>query len=226
MVNGGVTGDAGNCRIAGTARKVRIAEAEKSEGARMNEKITPDEMLLRLAKDGDEAALAALFERYRAQGASFCARILRNSDDAEDVWQDTYLPIQDKIAEIDEFAPYLFRCLATSCFKKLRGRRTVARRLQSAVASGYNHITSAQTASDPPTPLELEEFQAEAGLVLVIILSRRSNEQVWALNLRFWRGTGLSQIEEDTGRAVSTLSSWCRAFREETDSELLKHGLL
>jgi len=226
MVNGGVPGGASNKRIAGTGRKVRIEEAGKNEGARMNEKITPDETLLRLAKDGDEAALATLLERYWAKGVRYCARILRNYDDAEDVWQDVYLSIQCKFAQIREFASYLFRCLTNGCYKKLHGKETEARRIQSAVASGYGYATSAQAASVPPSPLELEEFQAEAGLVLVIILSRRSDEQVWALNLRFWRGIGLKQVEEDTGRAVSTLSSWCSAFRDERETELLKRGLL
>jgi RNA polymerase sigma factor (sigma-70 family) len=156
----------------------------------------------------------------------YCTRILRNSDDAEDVWQDAYLPIQRNIEQIDKFPPYLFRCLSNGCYKKLHDKKTEALRIESAVASGYGYATSAQAASAPPTPMELEEFQAEARLVLVIILSRRSNEQVWALNLRFYRGTGLKQVAEDTGRAVSTLSSWCRAFREERETELLKRGLL
>jgi len=105
MVFGGVTGNASNNSIAGPARKVRIEEAEKNEGARMTENTMPDETLLRLAKEGDEAALETLLERYRAKGVRFCARILRGYDDAENVWQVAYLSIPSKIAQICKFAP-------------------------------------------------------------------------------------------------------------------------
>ena len=226
MVNCGVTGDAGNNTIAGQARKLRIEEAKISEGAHMNEKITPDETLLGLAKAGDEAAMTTLLERYRMRGVSYCARILGNYYDAEDVWQDVYLSIQSKIAKIRKFAPYLFRCLSTGCCKKLKQRDKEQKLIQSAAASGHVYAVSARTTSASPSSLELEEFQAEAGLVLDIILSRRSDEQVWVLNLRFWREMGLKQIEKNTRRAVSTLSSWCSAFREERETELLKRGLL
>ena len=77
-----------------------------------------DLLLMRIASD-DRDAFARLVERHADRGFALALRILKNSDDAEDVVQDSFLKLwtHRKRMEIGraKFSTWLYRVITNRC---------------------------------------------------------------------------------------------------------------
>src|SRR5258708_6492964 len=61
-----------------------------------------DEVLLARLKDGDDAALGALVERYKRPLFGYLCRMLGDAAEAEDVFQETFLRVFKHLARFEE----------------------------------------------------------------------------------------------------------------------------
>ncbi|MBS0208607.1 MAG: sigma-70 family RNA polymerase sigma factor [Planctomycetes bacterium] len=74
---------------------------------------------------GDQRAIRALVDRYQQQVFGLCLRMLRNSHDAEDVAQETFLRAVRSLDRWDpdrEFLPWLMTIAANRCRTALAAR--------------------------------------------------------------------------------------------------------
>ena len=81
--------------------------------------------LIARAQQGDEAAFAEIFERYKRGVYSLCLRLTRVPADAEDLTQDVFLLLFRKIATFrgeSAFSTWLHRMVANVAFMHLRKR--------------------------------------------------------------------------------------------------------
>src|SRR5215472_19096598 len=79
--------------------------------------------LLGRAQQGDEAAFAEIFERYKRRVYSLCLRLTRVPADAEDLTQDVFLLLFRKISTFrgeSAFSTWLHRMVANVAFMHLR----------------------------------------------------------------------------------------------------------
>jgi RNA polymerase sigma factor (sigma-70 family) len=84
-----------------------------------------DESLAKLAGDGDEAAFAALFNRYRASLSRYCRSILRDTTDAEDAFQNTMVSALRSLRREDlsgRVKPWLYRIAHNESISVIRRR--------------------------------------------------------------------------------------------------------
>lgn len=84
-----------------------------------------DEHLMRLACAGDEAAFAALVRRYERPLFGFAHRMLADTGEAEDVFQETCLRVYrslDRFRGGSLFRPWVYRIAANLCRDRLRRR--------------------------------------------------------------------------------------------------------
>jgi RNA polymerase sigma factor (sigma-70 family) len=65
-----------------------------------------DSSLVELAKDGDQAAFAELYNRYFDPVYDFIARMTRNRDEAEDIAQDTFLKAMNALGGLQKGASF------------------------------------------------------------------------------------------------------------------------
>ena len=65
-----------------------------------------DSSLVELAKDGDQAAFAELYNRYFDPVYDFVARMTRNRDEAEDIAQDTFLKAMNALGGLQKGASF------------------------------------------------------------------------------------------------------------------------
>ena len=75
------------------------------------------------AQQGDEAAFAEIFERYKRRGYGLCLRLTRVPADAEDLTQDVFLLLFRKISTFrgeSAFSTWLHRMVANVAFMHLR----------------------------------------------------------------------------------------------------------
>lgn len=81
-----------------------------------------DEMIMR-ARQGDREALAQLYRSYRDNVYRICLRMVRNPSDAEDLVQETFLRVINKIHTFrgdSQFSTWLYRVTKNVALMQLR----------------------------------------------------------------------------------------------------------
>ena len=90
---------------------------------------TPVNILVKRAKDGDDAAFTKLIEMYSDRIYNLALRILRRPDDAADVLQETFIKVYEKINTFDgraNFFTWLYRIATNESLMRIRKeKRTV-----------------------------------------------------------------------------------------------------
>lgn len=87
---------------------------------------TSDEELVRRSLNGDESAFGSLIERHQDRVYRVCLRVLRDSEEARDAAQDTFLTVFRKLAQFRgdaAFTTWLHRIAVNSCYDALRSKR-------------------------------------------------------------------------------------------------------
>jgi RNA polymerase sigma-70 factor, ECF subfamily len=158
-----------------------------------------DDVLLTRFNDGDQQALACLFQRYGRLLRSTAARILGDGSEAEDLVQDLFLFIQRKSVIFNSS-----KSSARSWIVQLAYHRAISRRRYLVTRQFYTHkqvdgiseqVVGAATTED--------DYSADAvfgrnGLEKVI--ESLSEDQRQTLQLYFFEGYTLAEISEKLGQ--------------------------
>ena len=116
-------------------------------------RLQSDERLIRLLRDGNDAAFEVLFGRYRTRLLAFCRHMLASKEDAEDILQDVFAAAYNAILA-DERAiharPWLYRIARNRCLNHLRrpvpdGRDTMDDQFHANGVSTADVVTPALT---------------------------------------------------------------------------------
>ena len=179
----------------------------------MPERIT-DELLLKKAGEGDQAAFLELYDRHRQPIFRFAYRLLGEVDIAEDVTHDCFLSL---IRKPENFRPgraslrtYLFAAARNLALKHFRntGRET-----------GLDEMTEEPELSPRHQPLRklLDEELAAQVRRAVFSLAPLQRE---ALVLFEYEGLSLNEIAEITGAEVGAVKGRLFRARERLKSIL------
>ena len=88
----------------------------------------PDLAVLRRVAAGEADAFAELVERHQARLLRLCARLLRDSDEAQDAAQEVFLRAYRSAASYEprgQVFTWLYRIAVNYCFNRLRRRKLV-----------------------------------------------------------------------------------------------------
>ncbi len=88
--------------------------------------------LVERAKKGDRAALAELVNKYSDRIYNLALRILRRKEDAEDVLQETFLTVIEKLDKFDgrsSFFTWIYRIATNAALMRLRKKKVVFQEL-------------------------------------------------------------------------------------------------
>lgn len=91
-----------------------------------------EKTLVERAKQGDKAALSQLVHKYSERVYNLALRILRNREDAEDVLQETFLTVIEKIHTFDgrsSFFTWIYRIATNASLMRLRKKKVVFQQL-------------------------------------------------------------------------------------------------
>lgn len=159
----------------------------------------PDDILLIRFTEGDQEALACLFERYGRLLRSIAARILGDGSEAEDLIQDLYLFIQRKSVIFDSS-----KSSARSWVVQMAYHRAISRRRYLVTRQFYTHkqiekisdeVVGAATTEDD---YSAETVFGRNGLEKVI--ESLSEDQRQTLTLYFFEGYTLAEISNKLGQ--------------------------
>ena len=156
------------------------------------------------ADEAAEAALAVLYDRYRAILFGLLMRILNNREEAEDVLQELFLQVWRRAADFDENRGRPFTWLVTMARSRGIDRlRALASRERVAVAGARDE---AEAVSDAAS----DAFRSEQRGLVTTALAQLPDEQKRPLMLAYFDGLTQSEIAARLGAPLGTVKTRMR----------------
>jgi len=171
----------------------------------------PESELLELLKAGDEQAFATILDRYSAQVYRLARAITGNPQDAEEVVQDVFFTIFQKIGSFEgrsAFSTWLYRITVNAAMMKVRRREvTVEEDLERWLpvfdATGHHLQPVEDWSADPEKAL----LQHERREVLRQALADLPEEYRVVVALRDLQGLSSEEVAEILGLTVAAVKS-------------------
>ncbi|MBI4852701.1 MAG: RNA polymerase sigma factor [Acidobacteria bacterium] len=175
-----------------------------------------DEVLLKKASKGEEAAFIALYERYKNRVFSFSYRMLNSIEKAEDVTQDCFLFLIKNPSRFDSkrssFITYIY---------------SIARNLSLKCFNSHNYELSVSDFEEDyyfSPALELKQvLDKELSLVIEKAFSRLPSNQKEVLILTEYEELSLSEIAIITTTNIGVVKSRLHRGRENLRKLLLEY---
>ena len=85
-----------------------------------------DQEIIKRAQKGDERAFTEIVKRYETLVYSFAFKVCRDSEKADETWQDTFVNVYRKIHQFDgrsKFSTWIYSVVVNSCKMKRRQRK-------------------------------------------------------------------------------------------------------
>jgi len=157
---------------------------------------TSDKDLLSLIQSGDRGAFSELYKRHRRALYAFCARLLGDTQAAEDAVHETFMKLSTgsgSIAEPSALKSWLFTVARNEALMAIRERRD-------------GTPGSAESVWDDETPESLAE-KSDVRRLVQGALGRLKVEYREVLLLREFEGLSYSEIASITGDSASSVKS-------------------
>jgi RNA polymerase sigma-70 factor, ECF subfamily len=114
----------------------------------------PDDELIRVAREGNNAAFTELVRRYEDTVYRFSYKICRDSDKAAETLQDTFVNVFRKLSSFDgksKFSTWLYTIVTNNCLMKHRKRK---RDVMEVSLEAYDHPPKHHEHSHHAEPIE------------------------------------------------------------------------
>ena len=173
-----------------------------------------DPILVRRARDGDEAALVALCERYAPKVGRIALHMLRDPEDAHDAAQESLVKLVRRIGQFrgqSEFSTWLHRLVVNTCKDVAQARFTADRRTAPLVED-----RRVARDGDPARELAASETRRELGRCLADLPAAQAT--VVALKDAF--DVPFEEISEATGLPVGTAKCYAHRGRNSLRARL------
>jgi RNA polymerase sigma-70 factor (ECF subfamily) len=164
-----------------------------------------DVALLTAIAARDEAALAQLYDRYRAILFGLLMRILNNREEAEDVLQEVFLQVWRRAGDFDENRGRPFTWLVT--LARSRG----IDRLRSLASRERVAMAGANEASEEVSDAATDAIRSEQRGVVNDALSQLPEDQKRPLMLAYFDGLTQSEIAMQLGAPLGTVKTRMRS---------------
>lgn len=181
-----------------------------------------DQTAISRIKQGDLNGLEALVGRYQVKAVYAAYLVLQDRSLAEDVAQDAFLKIYEKIHQFEDgrpFAPWFFRIVVNDAVKTARRQRRLRSldeepEAQPEAGDARGAGALAGWMIDPrPLPEEQVEIQ-ETGQMVRRALRKLSPEQRAAVVMRYYLDMSAAEMADQVKKPVTTVKWWLRAARK------------
>lgn len=173
-----------------------------------------DAELVARCQNGDDSAIRALIERYQTDVFALCVRVLRHTQDAEDVAQEVFVRVFRSLHRWDSarpFRPWIFAIALNRC------RTALGKRAKLPATAEYLDETPDQQPGETNQELLSEIRMAVDGL-------RADYREVFILFHQ--NGQSYEDIAQATERPVGTVKTWLHRARVEILTHLRRRGLV
>jgi len=177
---------------------------------------TPDEALVRRAREGDDSAREELFRRYRSVSYHYAYRLLGHEQDALDVVQESMLKAFSALGDFDGrsgFRTWLLRIVTNTAYDWGRQRKRWPRS-----RGDDDEATNREAATDDDPARRL--YQQDLRMALDRALDRLSQTIRTTFVLFAEFGLSYKEIAETQNVPIGTVMSRIHAAREKLQAEL------
>ena len=161
--------------------------------------------LLRAGAQGDESALAAIYDRYRLILFGLTMRILHDRQEAEDCLQEAFLQVWRRAGDFDEARGRAFTWLVTiarsRALDRLRAAGSRARLATEAAATGRDEVSDAAA----------DAQRSEQSATVRKALAELPEEQRNPLLLAYFEGLTQTEIATRMSTPLGTIKTRMRA---------------
>jgi RNA polymerase sigma-70 factor (ECF subfamily) len=181
-----------------------------------------DWILAARARNGDQAAFTALVRRYERPIMHFCARMMGNAADAEDVAQECFLALHRSLERIEpraRFSTLLFGIARNLTLNHLRDGRRRGRHM----SRPMDGLETEPASGDRP---DHRAQAAEIGAVLAGAMDALAPEHREVLVLRELNQLDYEAIAEIVGCPIGTVRSRLARAREALRVRLVEQDML
>ena len=177
-----------------------------------------DESLVRRMAAGDDEALGVLYDKWSPVVHGVVSRLLRQSDDVEDVVEETFWQAWRQAARFDATRGAVQTWLLTIARSRALDRvRSLRRRREEPLEGDDGETVVQQVAEgDPGQDAEASERRR----IVVAALSGLPAEQREALELGYFGGLSQSEIAERTGQPLGTVKTRMRLAMQKLRGQL------
>ncbi|MCA9730216.1 MAG: sigma-70 family RNA polymerase sigma factor, partial [Candidatus Eisenbacteria bacterium] len=166
-----------------------------------------DRRLVDALRNGDEDALAQLYDRYGGLLYSVILKVVRTASDAEDVLQETWVQAWHRRDDFDPsrgtFVCWLLSIARSRAIDRLRRRATRDRATERVE---HENPEPSPVDDQPARAVELADLRARVTRALEELDPRQRQ----ALELAYWGGLSHSMISRELGEPLGTVKSWLR----------------
>ena len=164
------------------------------------------------ARQGDEAAFSAIYERYERAIYALVYRLMGNPDDAFDITQDVFVKAYKALAKTSpdlNLSAWLHRIASNACLDVLRRRKII--RWMPWDPAEHANITPATSQDEPERRLMGQETRAQVQAVLNLMNERYR----LCLVLREYQDLSCEEIAEIMGTSRQAIKSMLFRAREQ-----------
>lgn len=180
-----------------------------------------DHALLRRMADGDESALAALYDGWSERVHTLAFWILKDPDEAEDVVEETFWQLWRTASRYDDkrsaSATWIMMIARSRALDRLRSRR---RRADWSAAPSTVYAMLDQNGGLSSAVQDADLASTEGHAELATALSALPAEQRTALELAYFEGLSHGEIAERTSQPLGTVKTRIRLAMQK-----LRQGL-
>lgn len=176
-----------------------------------------EEHLVTRAKAGDKSAFEMLVGMHRGAVLSQALRMLRDSEDAQDATQDTFLKACRAIRGFQSgrpMLPWLLRICSNCCVDIIRGRKAI-----------LDSIDTHENVLCDPSPRVDDELETTLGSeTLRGAITRLPSRYRDIVVMRHYRHMDVNEIAESLGKPEGTIKSWLFRARAMLKKDLTTAG--
>ncbi|HEX2912590.1 MAG TPA: RNA polymerase sigma factor [Chloroflexia bacterium] len=189
---------------------LRVGASQTTEGN--HNQVWDEATWIELAKQGDEAGFAAIYERYERPIYALVYRLMGNPDDAFDITQEVFVKAYKALAKTTpdvNLSAWLHRIASNACMDVLR-RRKIVRWLPWDPGEHAN-ITPSSPSDEP----ERTVLGKETRLQVQAVLNQMNERYRLCLVLREYQDLSCEEIAEITGTSRQAVKSTLFRAREQ-----------
>lgn len=179
--------------------------------------LSDEALLVQFKKTKDPSYFKALFRRYQNRVFNAAYRILGNTDEAEEVVQETYLKVHENLGKFRKestFASWLFRIAHNNCLDVLRAKQ----RKKTLFAWSFDPqsigeseegdaMTTVTQLADPALTPSETALMTEQGDLVASSLGKLPEQQRTVVVLHDIEGFSYQEIAEIVGANIGTVRS-------------------
>lgn len=166
-----------------------------------------DETLIKRAQKGDKESLEILIARYLPLVYSVSRRYLRQTQDAEDATQDTFVKVWRSLKKIDTtkpLKPWIGEITKNTCLDLIKKKRTLP---FAAFETEDGHNLLAETIASPaPLPSELTDRSLTKRWI-ESALAKLPSHSAKILSLYYHKGLNFREISQKINASINTVKS-------------------